>query len=155
MKISKLYITLGLMMAFVAFFELTAHADESNQEIKFTFSEPVAIPGQVLPAGTYTVKEINSVADPSVIQVYDADGMHLVATLQTVSAERLAPTDDTSITLAEPGAGPVAITKWFYPGNTIGYELIYPKHQERELALAKHETFDAGRSLTPAEVPGE
>ena len=50
MKIHKLYIALGLLIAFGLFFELAAHADESNESTKITFSAPIQIPGQVLPA---------------------------------------------------------------------------------------------------------
>jgi hypothetical protein len=56
MKIQKTYIIIGLIIAFAAFFELTAHADELDQTTILTFSQPVEIPGQVLPAGTYVLK---------------------------------------------------------------------------------------------------
>ncbi len=48
MRIHKIYIAIGLVLAFSLFFELAAHADEANQETIFTFNEPVQIPGAVL-----------------------------------------------------------------------------------------------------------
>ena len=49
MKINKLYIAIGLVIAFGLFFEFAAHADEANEATTITFSAPIQIPGQVLP----------------------------------------------------------------------------------------------------------
>ena len=48
MRINKLYIILGMLIAFGVFFELAAHADEANEATTITFSAPVQIPGRVL-----------------------------------------------------------------------------------------------------------
>ena len=141
MKINKLYITLGLMIAFVLFFEFGAHAEESNESTKITFNVPVQIPGQVLSPGTYTFQQAGS-NDPNIIQIFNADRTVLIATVQTVSAERLEPADDTLITLAEPEAGNAdVLVKWFYPGRTIGHEFVYPKQQEVQLARDQQHTL--------------
>ena len=63
MKINKGYIAVGLIIAFAVFFELAAHADESDQATTITFNEPIQIPGQVLPAGSYLFKLIDSDTD--------------------------------------------------------------------------------------------
>jgi hypothetical protein len=54
-----------------------ASADEWNQKTVFTFSGPVEIPGQVLPAGTYIFKLLDSQADRDVVQVFNKDEDHL------------------------------------------------------------------------------
>ena len=56
MKINKGYIVVGLIIAFFLFFELAAHADEFDQATTITFSEPIQIPGQVLPAGSLLIQ---------------------------------------------------------------------------------------------------
>jgi hypothetical protein len=48
MNINKGYIAIGLIIAFGLFFELAAHADESDQATTITFSQPIQVPGQVL-----------------------------------------------------------------------------------------------------------
>jgi hypothetical protein len=48
MKFSTILLVLGFLTALPA-----ARADESNQATKVTFSQPIQIPGRVLPAGTY------------------------------------------------------------------------------------------------------
>jgi Protein of unknown function (DUF2911) len=154
MKIHKLYIALGLMIAFVLFFEFAAHADEANEQTKITFSTPIQIPGQVLPAGTYIFQQADS-NDLNLIQIFTADRGALVATFQTASAERREPAGDTVITLAEPETGDPVLVKWFYPGRTIGHEFIYSKQQERELSTAKQQTVVGNESLSSGEAVGE
>lgn len=156
MKINKLYFTLGLIIAFALFFELAAHADESNESTKITFSGPTQIPGQILPAGTYTFQRGGTVGDSGLIQIFNADRTRLYATVQTVSAERFEPAGATIITLAEQGAGqPDVLVKWFYPGRTIGHEFVYSKQQEQALTQAKQETFVGNHLMSPREAAGE
>ena len=143
MKINKRYIAVGLIIAFSLFFGLAAHADESDEATKITFSEPIQIPGQVLPAGTYLFK-LASGDDLNVVQIFNADRTVLYATLSTIATERPEPTDHTVVALAEQGAGqPDALVKWFYPGREIGNEFVYPGQKEKELAQDKQQTIVA------------
>jgi hypothetical protein len=154
MKLHKLYIAFGLMIAFILFFEFAAYADEANEQTKITLTTPIQIPGQVLPAGTYLFQQADN-NDLNVIQIFTADRGALLATVQTVSAERLVPAGDTVITLAEPETGDPLLVKWFYPGRTIGHEFIYSKQQERELSMAKQQTFVGNESMPRGEAIGE
>jgi len=152
MKIHKLYIVLGLLIALGVFFELAAHADDTNEFTKITFGAPVQIPGQVLPAGTYIFQQAEPNDDLNVIQIFNADRTTLYATLQTVPAERLEATGDTAITLAEPENGYPVLVKWFYPGRSTGHEFVYPKQQEQQIAQAKQETFVGNQSTSTTEA---
>jgi hypothetical protein len=151
MGINKLYIVIGLIIAFGLFAEVAAHADERNQETIITFSAPVQIPGQMLPAGTYRFE----LADPDsgdldMVRITSTDGSILYATLQTVPTASAEPSEDPVITLAagESGAPDFFLTKWFYPGDTTGHEFIYSKAQERELAHATQETFVGNHAMS-------
>lgn len=135
MKINKGYIALGLIIAFTLFFELAAHADEFDQATTLTFSEPIQIPGQMLPAGTYLFRLVDANSGENLVQVFNSDRTVLYATLQTVPTERVEPTGHTTITLAEQGSGkPDVLLKWFYPGNLTGHEFVYSGQKEKELA---------------------
>ena len=147
MKINKGYIAVGLIIAFTLFFELAAHADEYDEATTMTFSQPVQIPGQVLPAGTYFLRLVDSSSDRNLVQIFNADRTVLYATLQTIPTERQEPTGNTVVALAEQGTGqPEALLKWFYPGLEIGNEFVYSKQTERELAQAKQETIVVNRT---------
>ena len=53
-----------------------AHADEWNKKTVLTFSQPMEIPGQILPAGTYTFVLLDSPSDRHIVQIFNADGSH-------------------------------------------------------------------------------
>jgi len=123
-----------------------AHADQSNQETRVTFSQPVQIPGRVLPAGTYVFVLPDEVNDHFQVRIFNADRTMLIAMLLTVDAERSKPADNTVFGFADRGsAQPEAIVTWFYPGETTGHEFIYSKQVEKQLASAKQVTIFAGK----------
>src|SRR5258708_35507214 len=102
MKINKLVLVIGFIVAFSLMFELIAHADSWDLATTITFSRPIRIPGRALPAGTYLFKLVNEDAGHTV-QILNAEGTVVYATVQTIPAERQQPTDDTAVTLAEAG----------------------------------------------------
>ena len=116
-----------------------ARADEFDKKTRITFRQPVEIPGRVLSAGTYVFKLADSMTDRHIVQIFTADESQILATLLTIPDYRLTTTDQTVITFDEVVAGaPEAIRAWFYPGNSIGQEFVYPKLRAMELAtLAK------------------
>jgi hypothetical protein len=147
MKMKKSFFLVGLMIAFVLMVELAAFADSADQSTKFTFSQPVQIPGRVLPAGTYIFELADHGDNLDIVEVYSADRTHLYATLQTISAVRLEPTDHTEVVFADQGdTQPPALVKWFYPGQTIGSQFEYPKQEEKSLAQDKQQTVLAHHS---------
>lgn len=141
----KKTIGIALALSLVGFVAVsTARADESDKKTVLTFSQPVEIPGHVLPAGTYVFKLLNSMTDRHVVQVFNADESKLIATILAISDYRLTPTDKTVIKFAEvPAGSPEVIRAWFYPGNTIGQEFVYPR--ARAAALAR-----TSKSAVPA-----
>jgi len=121
-----------------------ARADEWNKKTVMTFNQPVEIPGQILPAGTYTFKLLNSPSDRHIVQVFNADGSQLIATILTINDYRLKPTGRTVVKFAEqPGDAPDALKAWFYPGDNFGQEFVYPKTRAIELATALKEPVPA------------
>ncbi|HTC55907.1 MAG TPA: hypothetical protein VK706_05805 [Candidatus Sulfotelmatobacter sp.] len=117
-----------------------AHADEWNQKTKLTFNEPVEIPGQTLPAGTYWFVMLDSSSFRDMVQIFSPDWSVLYGTLVTVPDERRRVSDETVLTFAErPYSKPQAILDWFYPGETVGHHFVYRKNEERELSRDVHQ----------------
>jgi hypothetical protein len=113
-----------------------AKADDWDQKTTFTFSGPVEIPGQVLPAGTYVFKLADSSSDRNIVQVFNRDENHLYGTFLAIADYRLKPADKPIITFEERAAGsPEAVKAWFYPGENYGHDFVYPK--PKAVALAK------------------
>jgi hypothetical protein len=142
MTFSKLSMIAGFIIAFTLIVELAAHADEDNQMTKISFSEAVQVPGTVLPSGTYQFVLARNDSNRNIVQIFNADGTELYATVQTITAERGRETDGTSITLAQRSGGqPDALLTWFYPGNDTGHEFLYSKQEEKELTQDAKQTL--------------
>jgi hypothetical protein len=143
----KSFATIGLL--FLVAFLIAApavRADESDQATRVTFSQPVQIPGRVLPAGTYVFVLPSDANEHYLVHIFNADRTALYATVFTISAERQQVTSNTTFTFADRGsAGPEAIVTWFYPGDTTGHEFLYPRQERKELASAKLVTVVAGK----------
>jgi len=114
-----------------------ARADEFDKETIVTFSGPVEIPGRVLPAGTYVFKRLNP-DYPNIVEILNADEMHLQAIVLGIPASRRDASDEAVIDLREPRAAgaPPAVRDWFYPGDIDGVGFVYPKIRAAELAQA-------------------
>jgi hypothetical protein len=150
-RLSNLGLALGLAFAALLYGASvpSAHADEWNQETVLTFSGPVAIPGQVLPAGTYRFILFDSNSDRNIVQIFSSDWSKLYATLFTVASERREPTGETIIGFAErPSDQPEAISTWFYPGELTGHEFIYSGKEGNELAKDTRRVVLASRDTS-------
>src|SRR5271154_5747909 len=127
-----LFVGLGLLGGMVQ----RAAADDFDQKTVFTFSGPVEIPGQVLPAGTYVFKLADSSSNRNIVQVFDKNENHLYGMFLAIPDERLRPAGRPIITFDETPAGsPQAVRAWFYPGENYGHQFVYPK--PKAVALAK------------------
>lgn len=130
-----------------------AKADEWDRETIMTFSAPVELPGVVLPAGTYIFKLADSQSDRDIVQVFNKDENHLYATILAIPDYRVEPTDKTIVTFSErPAGAPEAIKTWFYPGDSDGYEFVYPKNEAMELAKANKQPVPSMPALMAKSV---
>jgi hypothetical protein len=115
-----------------------AKSDEWNKKTTVTFSAPVEIPGvgaQVLPAGTYVFKLLDSQSNRNIVQILNKRQDHVFSTILAIPNYRLQATNKTVMTFRERASGqPEAIRAWFYPGNRWGQEFVYPKARAIELA---------------------
>jgi hypothetical protein len=132
--------TMLVMLSLLLVLSVTAtiaYADEFDQAMKLTFGQPIAIPGQVLPAGTYWFMLPNhgEIAD-NVIQVFDSERKSVIATLNVANNEVAKPSGDVIITLADRSPKPQALLNLTYPGRDIGhtFEVSYSKQEQSAMA---------------------
>lgn len=119
-----------------------AQTGPRNQDTYFTFSQAVELPNKTLPAGTYFFQLMDSDSNRHIVKVMSQDRKELFATLMAVpfySNDR--PSDEpqvrfmeTPATAANGSAGTNAVKIWFYPGNSVGHEFIYPRAQALRIA---------------------
>lgn len=118
---------LAVLLGGIAMLPL-AKADQFDHKTMVTISEPVEVPGTVLPAGQYIFKLADDQADRNIVQIFNEDQTQLITTIFAIPAYRLEPTDNTVITLEErSGSGTDAIGKWFFAGQLDGVEFSYHK----------------------------
>ena len=116
------------------FTDLAAQHPDTRDRTIMTFSSAVELPGMKLEPGTYVFR-IADTASRNVIQVLSEDEMKQLGQWLFVSAERQEVTGDTVVTFREASAGTTpAVQFWYYPGEKIGKEFIYPKDQALRIA---------------------
>jgi len=127
-------------------------ADEWNKKTILTFSGPVQIPGATLVAGSYVFKLADLAGNRHVVQVFDKDEKKIIATLLAIPNDRLDPSDEPVVLFSErPAGSPQAVKVWFYPGNRIGNEFVYPKSMAMKIAKANHQSVLSMEDSSTAE----
>ena len=115
-----------------------AHAAQTrDNKTTLTFSQPVEIPGHVLPAGTYVFRLADSLSDRHIVQVFNADGSRIIATVLAINNYRLTATNKTVISFNEvprgspetipahvPATSDFGTSKEFEPIRSLGLVLV-------------------------------
>jgi hypothetical protein len=114
----------------------TAAAQEIELEgrLTVTFSGPVEIPGEVLPAGTYVFEMLKG---GSLTRILSSNELHIYATLLTVPEEQQEPSGDGAVILHKNDqGGPARVDAWFVPGDPVGSEFVYKKEGHKSVESA-------------------
>ena len=107
-----------------------ANAFTSDKRTYFTFSQPVALPGVTLPAGTYMFRLADDTTTRKVIQVANKQGTQSFAMLHTMPVYRTDAPRDPEVRFMETAAGaPIAVRAWWQGGERTGYGFIYSKEE--------------------------
>jgi hypothetical protein len=126
----------ALALAALAIVGTAVSAQETNvsERTFLTFSNSVEMPGMTLQAGTYVFK-LADTPTRNVVQVWDNDEKNMLGQWLFVQAERPQVSGETVVMFKETreGATP-AVQYWYFPGERIGKEFIYPKDQAERIA---------------------
>jgi hypothetical protein len=133
-------IVTALALALVAAFAGTTAAQTDTRDRTFlTFSGAVEMPGVTLPAGTYVFK-LADTPSRNVVEVWDREEKKMIGHWLFVQAERPDVSQETVVMFKETAAGTTpAVHFWYYPGERIGKEFVYPKSQAVKLAARTNE----------------
>ena len=116
----------------LSFLAIGAQAETWNKSTIVTFDQTVELPGITLPAGTYVFKLLDLPAAREVVQVFNAEENEVLTTFLAIPHQHATAHDETFIGFEErPGGAPMAIREWFFPGNALGLEFVYPKAREQ------------------------
>jgi len=113
---------------------LAAQNTVPSERTFMTFSNTVEMPGLTLPAGTYVFR-LADIPTRNVVQVLSNDEKDILGQWTFVQSQRPKATEDTVVMFKEaPEGQTAAVQYWYYPGETIGKEFIYPKDQAQKIA---------------------
>jgi len=129
-------LTTALVLAALAVMADRITAQETNvrERTIMTFSAAVEMPGVTLQRGTYVFKLADTPAR-NVVQVWDQKEKHMIGHWSFVQAERPRVTEETIVMFRETTEGATPTVQfWYFPGEKIGKEFIYPKDQARRIA---------------------
>ena len=163
MKRVKLLAT-ALVLAVLAVMagQVTAQQTNTSERTFLTFSNAVEMPGVSLKPGTYVFK-LADTPQRNVVQVWDQDEKNMIGHWTFVQAERPQVTDETVVMFRETAEGATpAVQFWYFPGERVGKEFIYPKDQAERIAArtgAKVRTeggvVEAGAVAAASPAPAE
>src|SRR5262245_39189721 len=110
----------------LALVAVAAHAWGFNHENRLKFSRPVALPGIVLPAGTYSFDVASPTAlDVVVVRSANRDKVYYMGFTRTVSRPKHISAQ-TAVAFGEATANePPPIAAWYEIGATMGHEFLY------------------------------
>jgi|ERR1700737_2227392 hypothetical protein len=126
----KIFTGMICLMLLGTFLVPKGRADESERKTIVTLNDVIQVPGEVLAAGTYVFKLLDS-NDLTLVAIYNADETQLITTLKGIATSRIQTPDKTILQFEERSPGqPEALTAWFYPGDDSGVEFVYPMHKQ-------------------------
>jgi len=109
-----------------------AKADEWNKRTVLTISAPMQVTSTYLEPGSYVFKLLDSQSDRHIVQIYNANETHLIATILAVPDYRVQVSGKSQFRMWETPAGYVAaLRSWYWPGDNFGQEFPYPKNLRR------------------------
>jgi hypothetical protein len=112
---------LGLLAA-------TLSADPLQRRASFTIDKPVAIPGAVIPAGTYEFHRLDPETGRHLIRIRVAGTQRVIATVPAVPTFRFDAPEKATLNFKERGKGLTpAVNAYWYPGEQTGLQLLYPE----------------------------
>jgi hypothetical protein len=135
MKRVKLIVT-AMVLAVLAVLagRVTAQQINTNDKTFMTFTAAVEMPGVTLQPGTYVFRLADS-PSRNVVQVLDEGEKNILGQWTFVQADRPRVTEETVVMFRETREGSTpAVQFWYFPGEKIGKEFIYPKDQAERIA---------------------
>ena len=133
-RVNLIATALALTVVGVLASGVAAQETNTSERTFLTFSGAVEMPGVTLQPGTYVFK-LADTPTRNVVQVWDQDEKNMIGHWTFVQAERPQVTEDTVVMFRETreGATP-AVQFWYFPGERVGKEFIYPKDQAERIA---------------------
>lgn len=134
MKGTPSIVTVLMLALSVTATGLIAQQTNTAERTFLTFSSGVEMPELTLPAGKYVFK-LADTQSRNVVQVWNEKEDKMLGQWTFAQTERQETSDENVVMFRETAAGtPPAVRYWFFPGEKVGKEFIYPKDQATRIA---------------------
>ena len=121
---------------------------EWNKKSTLSIKDRVEVPGMVLEPGSYIVKLKESGEKRSVVEIRTSDETKVLATIVAVPDHRMRPDDDSEFTYHKvKGDAPSPIQSWFFAGDLVGLEFVYPKARALQIAKESNDYVMASNNI--------
>jgi len=131
-----LHAMLYIAMAFASFGQEYAGFGW-NKKSTFSTDQQVEFPGIVLDPGTYVVRLRQSGEKRSVVEILSQNETQVLASVIAVPDHRARPEGSEEFTFHQLKHGGMrAVQTWYFPGDLVGLEFVYPKARAKDLARA-------------------
>jgi len=131
----KALVSTSILVAVLLGGSMPAGAMTFDRTTRFTFNQPVTLPGVTLPAGRYIFRLADPGIGSRVVQVMNDRGTQSYALLLSLPTSRADAALTPELTFMETGTGmPPAVKTWWTEGTHNGYEFIYSRAQLARLA---------------------
>ena len=125
---------LYIVMAFASLFQ-QGSSFEWNKKSTLNADRQVEFPGIILEPGTYIIRLRDSGERRSSVEILNQDETQVLAKVLAVPDHRMRPEDNSEFTFHQiKHGGPQPVQTWFYSGDLVGLEFVYPKARAREIA---------------------
>jgi hypothetical protein len=148
------YAALGCCAVIAISAAVPAIAASWDKKTVLTVNQPIQVRDTVLEPGQYVFKLLNSNSDRHIVQIFNADESHIIATELAIPNYRLQPTGHSRFSFWEtPPGNAKALRAWFYPGDNFGQEFAYPKHLTQIASNEPMPAFTPRLESAPAPSP--
>jgi outer membrane protein OmpA-like peptidoglycan-associated protein len=128
MNVYRKIMLVALLTAVMATLTPKARAQMLEETMKVTFSGPVELPGEVLPAGSYIFELLDS---GHFTRILSEDRTQVYATLATIPRERTEAQAEATVILGDSQkTGLEKVEAWFFPGDSTGSEFVYKSSEK-------------------------
>jgi len=118
-----------------------------NKKSTLSTDKPVEFPGIILEPGTYVIRLKESTETRSTVEVLNQDESQILAVLLTIPDHAQRPDDDEEFVYFNAAQdNPKPVRTWFYSGDLIGLEFVYPNARAKEIAKVTDEHVMASSS---------
>jgi hypothetical protein len=108
-----------------------------NKKSTLSSDRPLEFPGIVLEPGTYVIRLKENTETRGLVEVCNRDESQVLSTVLVIPNHELRPDDNSEFVFFNmPQADPEPVRTWFYSGDLIGLEFVYPEARAKEIAKA-------------------